>query len=184
MLYALTTALIRELRSANKARKEREKEQAELFRRQEQEKEQLENRKKQIQKLTNIYEEAVSNYTIAGLPLREHTKTYIAVKTASSLNDEQRQKIIQEHENGKKITLPLDAEELKRLDEEADRYIAQLEAEAQEEQWQQIISMFRSVNKSQQALLLKRFKAKGLDEDHLFILQMIYLEDESSTATE
>ena len=155
MFNVLFTAIIREIRSSKQEKAER--------------------REAQNQKLLSIYKEVV-----ADLPLRESTRTYIAIKAVSILNDEQKQSIIGRYEKGEMITLPLTKDELKKLDKEADAYIAKLEAEEQEKQWQQILKTFQNANKAQQALLLERLEKKGLDEDYLFTLKMIHLKDDTN----
>ena len=156
-------------------KKARDKELSESLARQKAERE----REQRSKKLLAIYKEVV-----ADLPLRESTKTYIAVKAISILNDKQGQDIIDRYDKGEKITLPLTKQELAKLDKEADAYIAKLEAEEQEKQWQQILNTFQNANKAQQALLLERLEKKGLDEDYLFTLKMIYLKDEIDNKTE
>lgn len=175
MFNVLFTGIIREIRSSKQEKKEREKELAESLARQQHEQEKAERREAQNQKLLSIYKEVV-----ADLPLRESTRTYIATKAVSILNDEQKQSIIGRYEKGEMITLPLTKDELKKLDKEADAYIAKLEAEEQEKQWQQILKTFQNANKAQQALLLERLEKKGLDEDYLFTLKMIHLKDDAN----
>ena len=175
MFNVLFTAIIREIRSSKQEKKEREKEFAESLARQQHEQEKAERREAQNQKLLSIYKEVV-----ADLPLRESTRTYIAIKAVSILNDEQKQSIIGRYEKGEMITLPLTKDELKKLDKEADAYSTKLEAEEQEKQWQQILKTFQNANKAQQALLLERLEKKGLDEDYLFTLKMIHLKDDTN----
>ena len=175
MFNVLFTGIIREIRSSKQEKKEREKELAESLARQQREQEKAERREAQNQQLLSIYKKVV-----ADLPLRESTKTYIAVKAVSILNDGQKQNIVNRYDNGETITLPLTKDELKKLDKEADAYIAKLEAEEQEKQWQQILKTFQNTNKAQQALLLEHFEKKGLDEDYLFTLKMIHLKDNAN----
>lgn len=179
MFNVLLTGIIREIRSSKQEKKEREKELAESLARQQHEQEKAERREAQNQKLLSIYKEIV-----ADLPLRESTRTYIAIKAVSILNDEQKQSIIGRYEKGEMITLPLTKDELKKLDKEADAYIAKLEAEEQEKQWQQLLKTFQNANKAQQALLLERLEKKGLDEDYLFTLKMIHLKDDTNDNAE
>ena len=171
--------IIAAISGSRREKKARDKELSESLARQKAEQKKNIERERRNRKLLAIYKEVV-----ADLPLRGSTKTYIAVKATSILNDKQGQDIIDRYDNGEKITLPLTKQELAKLDKEADAYIAKLEAEEQEKQWQQILNTFQNANKAQQALLLERLEKKGLNEDYLFTLKMIYLKDETDNKTE
>lgn len=144
-----------------KNKKEREKEFAESL-----------EKKQKGQMAFAIYKRAASS-----LPFDERAKALIALKAVSLLNDEQTERIIRENEDGKKIDLPFNKRELTELVREINEYIKEVQANEQEKQWKKEVDGFRKLNKAQQKELLNRFKEKGVNDDRLFELKMIYLED-------
>lgn len=147
-----------------KNKKEREKESAKAL-----------ERKQNGQKLFSIYKESASS-----LPFDEQTKVFIALQSVSMLDDKQTKKLIKEHRNGKKINLPFDKQELLKLSKEAKEYIKEIQAKEQEEKWQNYLNKFRAYNKAQQELALEKLKKEGVDDERLFALKMVQLEDKPS----